>query len=86
MTAEEILMVHNDNTRRRIRRRARQRAAAQRQRLVAAITVVVISAAIFQVGYLYRQITHPERALVVQVVDTEGNVLDTSEIRYAPQE
>lgn len=64
-------------SRQKIRRRAHHLAVAQRQRLLAGLTAIVIALAIFEAGYLYRQVTHPEHELVIQTVDESGNVLAT---------
>lgn len=69
----------------RARRIARQKREACRQRIIAIIVTVMVAVMIFQFGYLCRQITHPERGLVVQVVDTNGNIIHTSEVRFDVQ-
>ncbi|MDO4173699.1 MAG: hypothetical protein Q4D42_02945 [Eubacteriales bacterium] len=66
--------------------RARRQREAHRQRILAAITAILLVVTVFQFGYLCRQVTHPERGLIIRVVDTNGRTLDTSEIRYDVQE
>ncbi len=71
----------NVNVRRRIRCRNRQRAAAQRQVLLLIAFAITAFCVIFEMGYLYRQITHPERELIIQTVDYNGEV-HTAKVRY----